>query len=81
MAEKSSNLLKPAGSRLIVIFGLSIEYKSIIGNYMPFRPILLALNTPTYKFAKLLVPVLKPLTTFEFRVKNSFHFAKKIVDH
>ena len=38
-----------------------------------------ALNTPTYKLAKFLVPILKPLTTNEFTVKDSFHFAEEIV--
>ena len=39
-----------------------------------------ALNTPTYKLAKFLVSILKPLTTNEFTVKDSFHFAQGIVD-
>ena len=39
-----------------------------------------ALNTPTYNLAKFLVPILKPLTTNEFTVKDSFHFAEEIVD-
>ena len=39
-----------------------------------------ALNTPTYKLAKFLVPILKPLKTNEFTVKDSFHFAAEIVD-
>ena len=39
-----------------------------------------ALNTPTYKLAKFLVPILKPLATNEFTVKDSFHFAEEIVD-
>ena len=47
---------------------------------MPFWPILSALNTHTYKFANFMVPVLKPLTIFEFSMKNYFNFAEKIVD-
>ena len=39
-----------------------------------------ALNTPTYKLAKFLVPILKPLTTNEFTIKDSFHFPEEIVD-
>ena len=34
----------------------------------------------TYKLAKFLLPILKPLTANEFTVKNSFHFVEKIVD-
>ena len=39
-----------------------------------------ALNTPTYKLAKFIMPILKPLTTNEFTTKDSFHFAEEIVD-
>ena len=38
------------------------------------------LNTPTYKLGKFLVPILKPLTTNESTVKDSFHFPEEIVD-
>ena len=38
------------------------------------------MNTPTYKLAKFLVPISKPLTTNEFIVKDSLHFAEEIVD-
>ena len=38
------------------------------------------MNTPTYKLANFLVPILKTLKTNEFTVKDSFHFAKKVVD-
>ena len=38
------------------------------------------LCTPTYKLAKFLLPILKPLTTNEFTVEDSFHFAEEIVD-
>ena len=32
------------------------------------------------EFAKLLVPILKPLTSNEFTVRDSFHFAEEIID-
>ena len=38
------------------------------------------MNTPTYKLAKVLVPILKPLTTNEFTVTDLFYFADEIVD-
>ena len=34
-------------------------HKDIINNCLPFRPILSAINTPTYKLATILVPTLK----------------------
>ena len=38
------------------------------------------LGTPTYKIAKFLVPILSCLTINEFTVKDSFSFAKEIVE-
>ena len=46
----------------------------------PFRPILSALQTPTYKFAKYLVPIFEPLSNNKYTVKVSFNFAAKIVE-
>ena len=46
----------------------------------PFRPILSALRTLTYKLAKFLVPILEPLTTNKYIVKDSFNFATEIVE-
>ena len=54
--------------------------KDIIDNCPPFRPILSAINTPTYKLAKFLVPILKSLTSNDYTVKDSFAFAKEIVE-
>ena len=54
--------------------------KDIIDNCPPFRPILSAINTPTYKLAKFLVPILKSLTSNEYTVKDSFAFAEEIVE-
>ena len=43
-----------------------------------FRPNLSAIGTPTYKLAKFLVPMLEPLTTNEYTIKDSFTFAEKL---
>ena len=79
MTEKTRKSLKPLGARPGVIYGLCKVHKASVGNCPPFRPILSALNTPK-KLAKFLVQILKPLTTIEFTVKDSFHFAEEIVD-
>ena len=60
--------------------GLCKVHKDIIDNCPPFRPILSAINTPTYKLAKFLVPILKSLTSNEHTVKDSFAFAEEIVE-
>ena len=80
MTEKTRKYLKPVGSRPGFMYGSCKVHEARVGNCPPFRRILSALNTPTYKLAKLLVPILKPLTTNEFTVKDSFHFSEEIVD-
>ena len=42
--------------------------------------ILSAVQTPTYKLAKLLVSILEPLTTNKYEVKDLFNFATEIVE-
>ena len=74
MTKKIRKFLKPVGTRP------SKVHIASVGNCPPFRPIFSALNTPTYKLAKFLVPILKPLATNEFTVIDSFHFAEEIVD-
>ena len=54
-------------------------HKASVDNYPPLRPILSALYTPTYKLVKFLVPISKSLTSDEFTVKDSFHFAEDVV--
>ena len=55
-------------------------HKASVENCPPFRPILSAMNASTCKLAKILVPILKPLTTNEFTVEDSFHFAEEVID-
>ena len=80
MMEQTRKSLKPVGTRPGVMYGSCKVHKASVGNCLPFQSILSAFNTPTYKLAKFLVPILKPLSTNEFTVKNSFHFAEEIVD-
>ena len=80
MTEKTRKSLKPVGTRPGVMYGSCKVRKVSVVNCPPFRPILSVLNTPTYKLAKCLVPILKPLTTDELTVKDSSHFAEEVVD-
>ena len=45
------------------------------------RPILSAINTPGYNFAKFLIPILEHLSHSEFTVKDSFKFPKEITKY
>ena len=77
---KTRKLLKPVGSRPGVMYDSCTAHEASVANYPSFWPILSALDTPTYNPTKYLVSILKPFTTNEFIVKDSFHFAEEIVD-
>ena len=54
-------------------------HKPLINGLPPFRPILSAIGTSTYKLTKLLVTVLSDITQNEFTVKDSFTFVDEIL--
>ena len=56
-------------------------HKTVVNNTSKFRPILSAIKMLTYLLAKYLNPILSPLTTNEFTVKNSFGFAEEVVNY
>ena len=58
ISEETKRPLKTVGTRSGIMYGLCKSVKDIIDNCQPFRPILSAINTPTYKLAKFLVPIL-----------------------
>ena len=62
------------------MYGLCKVHKDILNNCPPFRQNMSAINTPTYKLAKFLVPILKSLTSNEYTIKDSFAFAAEIVE-
>ena len=60
------------------MYGLSKIHKPLVNGFPKLRPILSAINTGTYKWAKFFVPLLKPFTSNNYTVKDSFDFAKDI---
>ena len=80
LSEETSRSLKPVGTRPGIMYGLCKVHKDIIDNYASFRPILSEFNTTTNKLAKFLVPILKSLTSDEYKVKDSFVFAEEIIE-
>ena len=60
------------------MYGLA-EVRKIGTDGLPsFRPILSAIGRPTYKLSKFLVPILEPLTTNQYTIKDSFTFAEEL---
>ena len=68
----------PSGSRSEIMYGSAKVHKIVTDGLPSFRPILSAINTPTYKLAKFLVPMLEPLATNEYTIKDSFLCKKQL---
>ena len=66
--------IHPVGSGPGILYGLPKVHKP----GAPLRPILGAYNTAAYKCAKFLVPLLEPLTTNTYTVRNSYEFKNSI---
>ena len=60
--------MKPVWTRPGIIYGSCKVHKKCVDDCPPFRPILSTLQTPTYKFAKYLVPILESLTNTESKI-------------
>ena len=72
------NFVKPMGTRPGFMYGNCKVHKQQVDGCPPFRPILSALQTPTDSLAKILVPILNPLTKNKNTVKDSSQFAEEI---
>ena len=84
--EKSRSLssdqykkIKATGSRPGILYEICKVHKAVIDICPPFRPIISAIGTPSYKIAKFLFPKLSSITFNEFTVKDSFAFAEEIL--
>ena len=64
--------LYPQGSQPGVLYGFSKIHKPLVNNIPKLRPILSALNTGTYKWAKFFVPLLRDLTSNECTLKDLY---------
>ena len=80
ISEQLYKELYPRGSQPGIMYGLSKIHKPLINNFPKLRPILSAINTATYSWAKFFVPLLKCFTMNEYTLKDSFEFAKDIIN-
>jgi hypothetical protein len=78
ISEDVYTRLCPSGSRPGIMYGLAKVHKQLVDGFPKLRPILSAINTPTYKLAKYLVTIMEPLTKNEHTVKDTFSFAHDI---
>ena len=80
-SEKEFDSICPVGTTPGILYGNPKVHKTVVNNAPKFRPILSAINTPTYSSAKYVNTVLPPIRTNKFTVKNSFDFAEEVVNY
>ena len=80
ISEKEKNDLYPLGSKSEVLYGLARIHKALKNGTPFFRPILSPIGTPTHNLAKFCDQLLKPLTSNDYTIKDSFCFAKEVLD-
>ena len=78
LSDADYNRLSPCGTSPSVLYGLSKVHKTVINNKPKQRPILSAINTPTYNLAKHFVKILAPYTKNNLTAKDSFTFANEV---
>ena len=75
ISHDTYNNLYSTGASYGIMYGLPKIHK----DNTPMRPILTSYNTPNYGIAKFLVPLLAPLTTNRYSLKNSRNFKERIL--
>ena len=80
ISEDEFKSICPIGTRPGILYSQPKVQKTVINNIPQFRPILSAINTPVDKLTKYLVPILSPLTVNDYTVKDSFTFAKEVIN-
>ena len=75
ITEYTYNKLNLTGTQPSVLYGFSKIHKAIVNGIPKLRPILSAINSPTYKLSQHLNNILKPYTSNEYTAKDSFSFA------
>ena len=74
LTEGQYHDIAPSGSHPGRLYGLPKIHKPEV----PVRPIMSATNTVSYLLAKFLVPILKPITSNEFTLTDTFDFVSQL---
>ena len=80
MSEETRRHLKPEETRPGIMYGSCRVHKKYVDGCPTFGPLLSFLQSPTYRLEKYLVPILDPLTTNKYVVKNSLNFTTEILE-
>ena len=72
--QKTFNFLFSSGSAPGVLYGLPKTHKTGV----PVRPVLSMIGTFNYSLAIFFVPIIEPLTTNDYTLRNSFDFVNDV---
>ena len=61
-----------------ILYGMAKVHKPVTDRCPSFRPTLSAINTPSYKLVKFFVPLVTPLTSNNYTIKDTFSFAEEV---
>ena len=78
ISEEIYNKISSIGGQPGRLYGLCKVHKESVNGHKPFRPILSAINTPTYENVEFLIPLLKPITINDFVTTDSFSFCNDV---
>ena len=74
ISQHTFNFLFSSGSASGILYGLPKTHKTGV----PVRPVLSTIGTFNYSLAKFLVPIIEPLTTNQYTLKNSFAYVEDV---
>ncbi len=74
ISEAEREKLSPNGPNPARLYGLPKIHKPLVDGLPKYRPIISQIGSPTYKIAKFLLEFVKPFTSNEYTVKDTFHF-------
>ena len=80
ISDNNFKSIYPIDTRPDIFYRLPKVHKVVIDNTAKFQPILSAVNTPVYELSQLLVSILSPLIVIHYTVKDSFTFAKEVIN-
>ena len=81
ISDTEFDIICPVGTMSGILNGNPKVHQTVVNNTPKFRPILSAINIPTYLSATYLKPILSQITTNDFIVKKSFDFAEEVVNY
>ena len=78
ISEYQKKCLSPDGPNPAGLYGYLKMYKPLVDGLPKYRPIISQIGTCTYEVAKFLLPFIRPHTTNNYTIKDTFHFVSMV---